>query len=73
MSEDYNPGQRFQVDKQKATLRFVGEIEGQAGTWVGLEWDDSARGRHDGSHLGKRCTFLGSCQEFTSHCQCYNC
>jgi hypothetical protein len=32
-----------------ATVRYVGPVAGEAGVWVGLEWDDPARGRHDGS------------------------
>lgn len=37
-----------------AFVRYVGPIDGKAGVWVGVEWDDSARGRHDGSVAGRR-------------------
>lgn len=37
-----------------ATIRYVGPVEGQSGDWVGLEWDDICRGKHDGSHDGRR-------------------
>ena len=47
-------GARISVDKCKATVRYVGSIEGQRGTWVGLDWDDAERGRHDGSTGGRR-------------------
>lgn len=47
-------GVRVQIDKQKAHVRFVGEVVGQDGTWVGLEWDDISRGKHDGSTGGKQ-------------------
>lgn len=40
--------------KYRATVRYVGPVEGQKGSWVGLEWDDPDRGKHDGSHDGKR-------------------
>ena len=40
--------------ESRATVRFVGAVEGTAGPWVGVEWDDAARGRHDGSHGGVR-------------------
>lgn len=47
-------GQRLQVDKHKATVLFIGAVDGQFGTWIGLEWDEVTRGKHDGSHCGKR-------------------
>lgn len=48
-------GDRVQVDKKNASVRYVGSIDGQDGTWVGLEWDDESRGKHDGSHSGRTC------------------
>ena len=47
-------GSRLCVEKCKATVRYVGRIEGQQGTWVGLDWDDAGRGKHDGSTGGHR-------------------
>ena len=47
-------GDRVQIDGKNASVRYVGSIDGQDGIWVGLEWDDESRGKHDGSHLGKR-------------------
>jgi hypothetical protein len=29
-------------------------VEGTEGEWVGVEWDDPTRGKHDGSHAGVR-------------------
>ena len=40
--------------KHRATVRYVGPVDGQEGYWVGLEWDDTDRGKHDGSHNGRR-------------------
>ena len=40
--------------KYRATVRYVGPVDGQDGCWVGLEWDDPERGKHDGTHNGKR-------------------
>ena len=34
------------------TVLFVGSIPGKEGTWVGLEWDDISRGKHEGSVQG---------------------
>lgn len=47
-------GERVCIAKQKATVRYVGPIEGHEGTWVGVEWDDPSRGKHDGAAGGKR-------------------
>jgi dynactin complex subunit len=46
-------GTRLQVDKHSATVRYVGEVAGQEGIWVGLEWDDASRGKHNGSYKEK--------------------
>lgn len=32
--------------------RYLGPVKGQEGTWVGVEWDDATRGKHDGSTGG---------------------
>ncbi len=40
-----------------ATVRFVGPVGSTSGVWIGVEWDDPGRGRHDGSHEGKRVFF----------------
>lgn len=45
--------------KHRATVRYVGPIHGQRGTWVGIEYDEAGRGKHDGSHEGTR-YFSGS-------------
>lgn len=48
--------------RHRATVRYVGPLEGQGGTWVGLEYDEADRGKHDGSHAGRRyfqCSLLG--------------
>jgi tubulin-specific chaperone E len=48
-------GKRIEThDGARATVRWVGSVQGQDGVWVGVEWDDPTRGKHDGSHDGKR-------------------
>ena len=42
------------LDGHRGFCRYVGPVIGQTGTWVGIEWDDSNRGKHDGKHDGKR-------------------
>ncbi|KAG6862063.1 hypothetical protein C0995_007193 [Termitomyces sp. Mi166 len=36
------------------TVKYTGPVEGTSGTWLGIEWDDHARGKHDGVKDGKR-------------------
>ncbi|KXN92190.1 Tubulin-specific chaperone E [Leucoagaricus sp. SymC.cos] len=48
------PGQRITFMGQIGTVRFSGPVEGTSGTWLGIEWDDPARGKHDGARDGKQ-------------------
>ena len=36
------------------TVRYVGGVDNHEGTYVGVEWDDATRGKHDGEVEGKR-------------------
>lgn len=47
-------GARVSVGRNIATVRYVGPIRGRNEEWVGFEWDDPGRGKHDGSHEGVR-------------------
>ena len=51
---------RVEVDGQRATVRYVGAVPPTEGEWLGVEWDDPARGKHDGSS--------GRVQYFTCRC-----
>ena len=31
---------------------YEGTVEGTKGSWLGVEWDDPSRGKHDGTHAG---------------------
>lgn len=35
------------------TIRFVGEVSGRQGVWIGVEWDDLVSGDMDGKLNGK--------------------
>ncbi|KAL6908697.1 hypothetical protein GGI43DRAFT_393406 [Trichoderma evansii] len=54
MSQSHHIGQRISYDGTPCTVRYVGELAGTTGSWLGVEWDDAARGKHDGSHRGTR-------------------
>lgn len=45
-------GTRIQVNGDRATVRFIGTVEGTKGEWLGVEWDEPARGKHNGTHKG---------------------
>ncbi|PTB81306.1 L domain-like protein [Trichoderma longibrachiatum ATCC 18648] len=52
--QTHHIGQRISYDGAACTVRFIGGVAGTTGTWLGVEWDDAARGKHDGSHKGTR-------------------
>lgn len=54
MSASHRIGQRVSYDGALCTVRFVGDVADTAGTWLGVEWDDATRGKHDGCHKGVR-------------------
>ncbi|KIP12320.1 hypothetical protein PHLGIDRAFT_98272 [Phlebiopsis gigantea 11061_1 CR5-6] len=47
-------GTRFALAGHLGTVRFVGPVEGTRGLWLGVEWDDPARGKHDGVKDNRR-------------------
>jgi hypothetical protein len=47
-------GARVLILRSRATVRYIGPVSGQEGTWVGVEYDDPQRGKHDGMHAGVR-------------------
>lgn len=56
---EYRVGDRISYSSKLGTseictLRYIGEVDGYQGQWLGVEWDDASRGKHDGSLNGKR-------------------
>ncbi|KAI5209781.1 hypothetical protein AUEXF2481DRAFT_5945 [Aureobasidium subglaciale EXF-2481] len=51
MSSFY-PGKRLSTKGERCTVRYIGEVKGKSGQWLGVEWDDPTRGKHSGSHDG---------------------
>ncbi|KAM9314727.1 tubulin-specific chaperone E isoform 1-T1 [Pholidichthys leucotaenia] len=45
-------GRRVSSGGERATVRFVGPVPPSTGPWLGVEWDNPDRGKHDGSHEG---------------------
>ena len=45
-------GQRLAYNTDLCTIRYIGEVQGTKGSWLGVEWDDPARGKHSGEHNG---------------------
>jgi hypothetical protein len=42
-------GSRVKCNEDFGTVKYIGEVQGYKGAWYGVEWDDPARGKHDGS------------------------
>lgn len=49
-----NVGVRLRLGTHLGTVRFVGTVTGSQGTWLGIEWDNPKRGKHDGTKDGIR-------------------
>ena len=47
-------GNRLSYNGALCTVRYHGNLAGTQGSWLGVEWDDTSRGKHDGMHQGKR-------------------
>jgi len=45
-------GQRLSFGGYRCTVRYVGHVKGKEGDWLGIEWDDPSKGRHNGTHDG---------------------
>ncbi|GKT40130.1 tumor susceptibility gene 101 protein [Colletotrichum spaethianum] len=54
MASSNHIGQRLSYDGALCTVRYIGPVDGTSGTWLGVEWDDAGRGKHDGQHKGVR-------------------
>lgn len=45
-------GNRLQIGEDRCTVRYVGDLKGKEGVWVGVEWDEPSRGENNGSMDG---------------------
>ncbi|KAI8970061.1 hypothetical protein BDF20DRAFT_838458 [Mycotypha africana] len=46
-------GSRVRIGEDRATIKYIGSVGNTKGEWLGVEWDDAARGKNDGTHEGK--------------------
>jgi dynactin complex subunit len=49
---DLRVGTRLSYGGDLCTVRYIGEVKGTKGEWLGVEWDDASRGKHDGQAGG---------------------
>ena len=61
-------GQRLSLKGQACTVRYVGAVADKKGEWLGVEWDDASRGKHDGTHDG---TSYFTCRSRLSYVSVY--
>ncbi|KAJ4475697.1 hypothetical protein J3R30DRAFT_3376039 [Lentinula aciculospora] len=47
-------GERISYSGQLGTVKYYGKVDNTTGTWLGIEWDNPNRGKHDGVKDGKR-------------------
>ncbi|KAJ7074091.1 hypothetical protein C8F01DRAFT_8067 [Mycena amicta] len=45
---------RLRLAEHTGTVKYSGPVDGTAGLWLGVEWDDPSRGKHDGVKDGRR-------------------
>ncbi|XP_054460058.1 tubulin-specific chaperone E [Anoplopoma fimbria] len=50
--KELSAGRRVSCDGERATVRYVGPVPPTAGLWLGVEWDNPERGKHNGTHGG---------------------
>lgn len=47
-NENIHLDARVKIQGFYGTIKYVGSVENHPGIWVGVEWDDVSRGKHDG-------------------------
>lgn len=52
MASPHFIGERLSYDGVPCTVRYIGPVAGTSGSWLGVEWGDKTRGKHDGEHKG---------------------
>uniref|UniRef100_A0A8C5WI95 CAP-Gly domain-containing protein n=1 Tax=Leptobrachium leishanense TaxID=445787 RepID=A0A8C5WI95_9ANUR len=47
-------GRRIICNGEYGIVRYVGIVPPTPGLWLGIEWDNPQRGKHDGTHEGTK-------------------
>jgi len=48
----FEVGDRIKCEHHTGVVRYVGPVSPHQGHWLGIEWDDLSRGKHNGSVQG---------------------
>ena len=64
MASNIYVGKRLSYDDAPCTVRYVGPVAETKGDWIGVEWDNSSRGRNAGDAKGVK---YFECMSFTGH------
>ncbi|XP_063995172.1 tubulin-specific chaperone E [Diachasmimorpha longicaudata] len=51
--DNYQIGQRIACDGHYGTICYIGAVENTAGLWLGIDWDNPTRGKHNGTYHDK--------------------
>jgi tubulin-specific chaperone E len=54
LAESTYLGKRLTFNNVLCTVRYCGPLPGQPGDWLGIEWDEPDRGKHNGEYKGTR-------------------
>ena len=45
-------GERVEVNQHRGTVLYVGPVPSTKGIWLGIDWDNPSRGKHNGTYNG---------------------
>ncbi|CAG9821842.1 unnamed protein product [Phaedon cochleariae] len=48
-----NVGDRIECGGHFGTIKYIGPVDGHHGIWLGVDWDEQERGKHNGTINGK--------------------
>lgn len=49
---EHKTGDRIECCGYLGTIQYIGAVEGHPGVWLGIDWDDPSRGKHNGTVNG---------------------
>ena len=47
-------GKRVECNGEYGIVKYLGTLSGYQGQWLGIDWDNEERGKHDGSVNGQK-------------------